>query len=220
VGDYLSPSLGLAWPLIDTLTKTVNTVTGGAQDKADHPPNETANSSAPQAEVSQTLVKHSSSESNEKSDNCFHNPRQRLISRVDNVHGLKSSKTTTKRPMSQTRTIVGKNVSKGFMSFKGADLTVQRYIGRVDISTDIGTVKNHLTENGVAVIEFEELKTIHSRFKSFRLRLKRSELTIIEKPEFWPDDVIVRPYYRAKVSNVVVSENGDSSVPQIAHYGS
>ena len=70
------------------------------------------------------------------------------------------------------------------MSLKGADLTMNRYIARWDISVTSDDIKEYIASQEVTVVELEELTTKHSRFKSFRLRVKKSDLPKIEDAEF------------------------------------
>lgn len=113
-----------------------------------------------------------------------------------------TSKATDSQPKTQHRsrskTIIGKKVSDGSVSWKGADLTVNRYIGNVDITAKSDQIRDYIEKKGITVIEFEENKTQHTRFKSFRLRIRRSDVTNIDNPEFWPSDVIVRPFFRPR----------------------
>ena len=84
------------------------------------------------------------------------------------------------RDSSRPRTIIGKSVSAGLVSIKGADLTVNKYVSRFHIDTTVAALREYISQKGVEVVELEEIKTVHSRYKSFRLRVKRSELNKIE----------------------------------------
>ena len=48
--------------------------------------------------------------------------------------------------------IIGQNVSAGIISFKGADLTVARYVGRVDIAVTSDDIKQHLESKNIQVV--------------------------------------------------------------------
>ena len=96
---------------------------------------------------------------------------------------------------SQSRIIIGKKVNEGLLSMKGADLTINKYIGRVhnDVSTE--NMREFLASQSVEVIELEQLETKHNRFKSFRLRVKRDDLETIEERDFWPKGVLCGSYF-------------------------
>ena len=61
------------------------------------------------------------------------------------------------------------------MSWTGASLTVDSYIGRVDTLVSADMIKDDLTSNGFDVISLEENETRHNRFKSFKLVVKQSD---------------------------------------------
>ena len=48
--------------------------------------------------------------------------------------------------------VIGKSVNSGVISWKGADLTVARYVGRVAVGTTADEIKSSLVDNGVDVI--------------------------------------------------------------------
>ena len=107
---------------------------------------------------------------------------------------MKSGQRSSSRP----KTIIGKKVNEGLVSFKGADLTVNKYVGRVHIDVTTEGFHEYIIENGVDPVELEPLETKHRRFKSFRLRVKRSDLPKIEDENFWPAGILISPFFRAK----------------------
>ena len=90
--------------------------------------------------------------------------------------------------------------SEGYkvMSWKGAELTVARYIGHVAIGTTADAISSSLQEKGVEVMDLIPLPTKHDRFLSFKLIIKRSQLSIIENEQFWPEGVVVGRFWTAK----------------------
>ena len=94
--------------------------------------------------------------------------------------------------------IIGKNVSAGLVSFKGADLTVARYVGRVDTSVEADVIRDSLVAKGVHVVSLDKLKNNHNRFASFKLVVKKSQLSIVEDASFWPEGVIVGRWWAPK----------------------
>ena len=94
--------------------------------------------------------------------------------------------------------MVGRKVVNGLVSCRGADLTTNVYLGQYDISSDNDAIRDSIIQQGVTVVELEELKLSHKRFKSFRLRIKKTDMTNILDPEFWPSGVIVGRFWRGK----------------------
>ena len=97
--------------------------------------------------------------------------------------------------------IIGKNVSAGVISWKGADLTVSRYIGRVAPGTTADAISSWLTSENIDVISLDAIPTKHNRFTSFKLVMKKSQLELIKERDFWPEGVIVGPWWPPKSSS-------------------
>ena len=110
--------------------------------------------------------------------------------------------------------VIGKSVSAGVVSWKGADLTVARYVGRVAIGTATDTILSSLRDKGVEVVELTPLSLKHNRYLSFKLVVKKSQLTIIEDEQLWPEGVIIGRYWSPKSSSssTLIKSNG-SQVP-------
>ena len=102
------------------------------------------------------------------------------------------------RESSRPRTIIGKNVNNGLISIKGADLTMNKFISRFHNDTTNEALRDFIIDKGVSVVELEEINTTHNRYKSFRLRVKRTDLVRIDDAEFWPQGVILCPYFRPR----------------------
>ena len=120
-------------------------------------------------------------------------------------------KTSQKRNSSRPRTIIGKNVKEGLTSVKGADLTVNKYLGRFHNDVTEEGVRQFIADQGVSVVELELLDTKHQRFKSFRLRMKRSQLGLVEDDQFWPEGVIVSPFFRPRTKEQQAAVGGSAS---------
>ena len=101
----------------------------------------------------------------------------------------------------QSRVIIGKKVSAGLLSMKGADLTINKYIGRVHNDVSQEDVRKFLVDQNVTVMELEQLDTKHNRFKSFRVRVKRDDLEIIEERDFWPQGILCGSFFRPKAND-------------------
>ena len=109
---------------------------------------------------------------------------------------------------SQSRIIIGKKVNEGIVSMKGADLTINKYIGRVHNDVTLDDVRSFLVGQNVSVVELEQLETKHKRFKSFRVRVKRADLEIIEERDFWPEGVLCGSFFRPKTNEDQRQSNG------------
>ena len=112
---------------------------------------------------------------------------------------------------SQSRVIIGKKVSEGLLSVKGADLTVNKYIGRLHNDVTTEAMRDFLVAAHVTVVELEQLETKHDRFKSFRLRIKRDDLKIVEEQDFWPEGVLCGPFFRPKTNEERHQPNGGTT---------
>ena len=126
----------------------------------------------------------------------------------------KKSNKSRPRNASRPRTIIGKSVNDGLMSAKGADLTVNRYVGRWHNDSTTDAVKDFISKQNVTVVELEELETKHGRFKSFRLRIKKTQLSLIENEDFWPKGIILSPFFRGndeKQQNVGIAASSSVS---------
>ena len=98
--------------------------------------------------------------------------------------------------------IIGKNVNAGLTSWKGADLTVARYIGRVAVGVSSEMIQTSLKSGGIDVVSLDQVKTKHERFSSFKLVVKKAQLPLIENPELWPEGVIVGRWWNPKPPTV------------------
>ena len=81
---------------------------------------------------------------------------------------------------------------------KGADLTVNKYIGRVHNDTTMEDLREYTVSRNVTVVELEPLKTKHKRFQSFRFRAKREDLELLEDRDFWPKGILFSSFFRPK----------------------
>ena len=108
-----------------------------------------------------------------------------------------------------TPIVIGKKVNTGVVSWKGADLTVARYIGRVAVGTTSDEILSSLRDKEVDVVELTPLALKHNRFLSFKLVVKKSQLQVIENEHLWPEGVVVGRFWSAK------SSTSSDSVPQL-----
>ena len=122
-----------------------------------------------------------------------------------------SSRQRGSRDASQSKTIIGKRVSEGLMSVKGADLTVNKYIGRVHNDTTMEDLREYIVSRNVTVVELEPLKTKHARFQSFRFRAKREDLEQLEDRDFWPKGILFSSFFRPKSNEELPEAVGGST---------
>ena len=95
-------------------------------------------------------------------------------------------------------TVIGKKPSSGAMSWGGANLTVETYIGRVDFDVTSDLIKTDLVGRGVDVISIEENDTRHGLFKSFKMVIKKTDFDDLNSPELWPEGVVFRRFRRPR----------------------
>lgn len=101
------------------------------------------------------------------------------------------------RPRKPINLVVGKKVVDGLVSFRGADLTTEVYVGNVANNTSIDDVRQSISDMGVDVIEIESVgKRRH--FQSFRLRIKKVHLQILKDPNVVPDGIVIRRFFHGK----------------------
>ena len=156
----------------------------------------------PQSQVEETTT---------KSNNPVHASKKPVLNKTLYAEVLQrqkakvDSRTSTPKPKRKTNSsvIIGKNVSAGLVSFKGADLTVARYIGRVALGVEADTIRESLTSRSVDVVALEKIQTKHERFSSFKLVLKKSQLHLIEDASFWPEGVIIGRFWAPKKASEV-----------------
>ena len=96
-----------------------------------------------------------------------------------------------------------KKVSAGVVSWKGADLTIIKFIGRCAIGTTTDDIKATLDSHGVEIVSLEPAPTKHSRFASFKLVVKKAQQDVVENGEIWPEGVLVGRWWPPKPANAL-----------------
>ena len=87
----------------------------------------------------------------------------------------------------------------GEMSWGGVDLLTHRYIGNVrnDVTADM--IVNDLKARDIDVVSVEEnVVTKHTRYKSFKLSVKRADTDKVDDAGFWPSNVVVRRWWHPR----------------------
>ena len=91
--------------------------------------------------------------------------------------------------------VVGKKVSQGLLSWKGADMTFSFYIGNADINTTIDDIKAGIEGQGVGVVELQEIPQRRNHSKGFKLVIRKKDVGVIKDPNFWPEGVFIRRFF-------------------------
>lgn len=175
------------------------------------PPTPASTSSASEAALAPTLSASAAAAADlapsSSAINLHGRRRNEVVDRQRGKVGQKpSSAGEDKRPSNKrdrnSPIVIGKNVNSGLMSIKGADLTVARYIGRLALDTTAEQIRASLVERKVDVVSCDPIpsRRNHPSFTSFKLVVKRSQLPIIERDDFWPDGVIVGRYWAPKTT--------------------
>ena len=87
----------------------------------------------------------------------------------------------------------------GELSWGGVELLSHRYIGNVDSNVTASMIEDDLKARGVDVVKLEQnVITKHSRFKSFKLTVKRDDEEKVDDHGFWPMYVLCRPWYNPR----------------------
>ena len=118
----------------------------------------------------------------------------------EKIRPTKAAREPTKRGSSQRPIIIGKKVNDGICSWRGADLTVSRYVGRVAVGTSADAIRASLTSKGVDVVSIESLEMKHNRFVSFKLTVKKSQLSLVEDADIWPEGVMIGRWWSPKAA--------------------
>ena len=90
--------------------------------------------------------------------------------------------------------MVGKKVSDGLLSWKGADLTHEFYIGYADIDTKTDVLKAWIESHGVRVVSLTECARRHNKFASVKLTIRKKDTEGWEEWD-WPEGVTVRRFF-------------------------
>ena len=112
------------------------------------------------------------------------------------------SRPPRERSRSKTRhTFIGKKVSNGELSWGGVELLTHRYIGNVRHDVTAAMIAEDLRRRDVEVVSLVENDVKkHSRYKSFKLSVKRCDSGKIDVEDFWPSNVVVRRWHNPRHS--------------------
>ena len=79
--------------------------------------------------------------------------------------------------------VVGRKVVEGLVSWKGANLTTDLFIGGIDITASVEDAKAEIINQGVDVVEMEVLHR-YNNSQCFRLRIRKADYEKILDPSF------------------------------------
>ena len=73
------------------------------------------------------------------------------------------------------------------------------YLGYFDIATTVENVKFNIEDQGINVVELEELQTQHNKFKSYKLCIRKKDLQTMQSDNFeLPEGTVVRHFFSGK----------------------
>ena len=128
-----------------------------------------------------------------------------------------SGKSSGARGGRNSSVVIGKKVNAGVVSWKGADLTIAKYIGHCAVGTTTDDIKSTLEFHGVEIISLEAVQTKHYRFASFKLVAKKTQKDIIENGEIWPEGVRVGRWWSPKSASADLESTAAGSNLLPAH---
>ena len=102
-------------------------------------------------------------------------------------------------------TVIGRKPSSGVMSWGGANLTTECYIGRVGMDVTADDIMSDLVKLDVGAISVDENdpgKFSRGRYKSFKLVVKETSFAKLNSPDFWPEGVVFRRFHRPRPRDV------------------
>ena len=120
--------------------------------------------------------------------------------------GKLNNAAATKKGTKPSSIIIGKNVNAGIVSFKGADLTVARYVGHAELGTETDDIRQLLGTHNVDIVSLEKAAMKHARFASFKLVVKKSQLSIVENPDIWPAGILIGRWWEPKAASTPESD--------------
>ena len=102
--------------------------------------------------------------------------------------------------------MVGKKVSAGLLSFKGADLTVDFYLTYADVNCTADDIKAWTKNEGVELVNAELVPQRHNHFKSFKICVRKKDIETIKNDDFWPEGIHMRKFFHKANGNSVSTD--------------
>ena len=79
----------------------------------------------------------------------------------------------------------------------------------MNVDVDPQSIISDIDSLGVQVFEFEEIKRIPNRYKSFRLCIKKADLPKLLVEDFWPEGVLFDRFFWPKAKDTHRGALGD-----------
>ena len=99
-----------------------------------------------------------------------------------------------RKPITGTRAAMGK--------LKGApEPSRDLFVYRVDKLVTDEDISSYLSDNGVEVRAIKLVSNSESRFASFKVELKVSDINKVLASDFWPEGICVRRFYTRRAGN-------------------
>ena len=122
--------------------------------------------------------------------------RPQMAGRPNNVEAQHSRQRSSSR---SKQTFIGKKVTNGEISWGGVEMLSHRYIGNVRSDVSAQMIEDDLKTRDINVISVEENQIrSHSRYKSFKLTVKRIDSSKIDDADFWPANVVIRRWHHPR----------------------
>jgi len=99
------------------------------------------------------------------------------------------------------------------------------YTGRWGLNTAVCDIRSLLEEHGVSIMNIEVLKTMHSKFRSFKFECDVKFSSIVLSSELWPEGVTIKRFFEPRktastsVSTSVVSVTPEGHIEAIVGLG-
>ena len=138
--------------------------------------------------------------------------RKKQQEKMPQGRGNQCPRSAAKRSSKSSTIVIGKKVSAGVVSWKGADLTATRYICRCAYGTTVEDVRATLEFHNVDVVSLEAIPTKHTRFSSFKLVVKKEQLDVVSNGDIWPIGVLIGPWWPSKSPTDPITATSDQIV--------
>lgn len=104
----------------------------------------------------------------------------------------------TKRNFETRNSVFGTKINCS--KFTGAPRILDVYIGRCNKDTVNDNIFEHCVEAGIRPVKCEALPIKSEWYCSFKLTVNASDRETLMTPDFWPDGIVARKYYRPRVA--------------------
>ena len=96
-------------------------------------------------------------------------------------------------------------------------MLAHRYIGNVRHDVTAAMIEEDLKRRDVEVVSLVENDVRkHSRYKSFKLSVKRCDSGKIDVEDFWPSNVVVRRWHNPRQSKAPAGQDGNDGASALS----